>query len=327
MSFIQREMSATTTLPTLASLVLTKAKIFVSAGDASLILFEWSDMELCESRFDSEGNSIIGLEDATIRAACQNAERIRKFEYVGDPNISFYSLVIIPLSDEATERRPELSSRLRGAIILRHVPASAVDDPDIAFALEMLAKHAAVCIENAILLERFAARCQYLSDYDDIVTKLPNKRRFRRDLEEMISTSGPADQFALLFVDLDQFERVNRECGHDVGDVFLREVAQRIRRFCDQRKSKAARLGGDEFGVLAHGTESPRTLAEQLITALREPIVAAGMERILKASAGVAKFPESATTAEELIKCAESAMYEAKTKGGVRQYRKPCPAS
>ena len=154
----------------------------------------------------------------------------------------------------------------------------------------------------------------------DPLTGLYNRAAFSEQLERSLSFAGRNEvSLALLFLDLDDFKRVNDTLGHAAGDRLLAEVADRLRA-CVRAEDTAARLGGDEFCVLLEnlaGTEGALRAAECIKACLEEPFVL-GSSRLprLTASVGiVVKHPGERTSAERLMNEADAAMYRAKGAG------------
>ena len=152
----------------------------------------------------------------------------------------------------------------------------------------------------------------------DPTTALPNQRLLRERLaQEIARAQREASEFALMFVDLDQFKKVNDVGGHQAGDTVLEQAARRMMR-CLRAEDVLARFGGDEFVVLlpaiAKGTNAAR-VAEKLVATLSEPYVTAGQEHFLGASIGISVFPQDGRTSEKLMRNADFAMYRAKTEG------------
>jgi diguanylate cyclase (GGDEF)-like protein/PAS domain S-box-containing protein len=124
----------------------------------------------------------------------------------------------------------------------------------------------------------------------------------------------PAQQFSLLFLDLDNFKTVNDSLGHAVGDELLVAVAERLRS-CLRPADTAARLGGDEFAVLLHDATSLDQaigIAQRIIEELQTPFSLGGKTAFVQTSIGIA-MSESARGADELLRNADIAMYRAKT--------------
>ncbi len=160
----------------------------------------------------------------------------------------------------------------------------------------------------------------------DSLTGLQNRRSIMEALTSNLSSHD--GQVAAIYLDLDHFKPINDRYGHHVGDQLLRAVAERLReriRSTDQ----AGRQGGDEFLVVCPGIASEReslALAERVRGIFADPFQLAGVSVAMTASLGVALGTPD-TTAEELVSCADSAMYEAKrTRGGPPAYRELQPA-
>ncbi|MFJ5992928.1 putative bifunctional diguanylate cyclase/phosphodiesterase [Lentzea sp. NPDC092896] len=147
------------------------------------------------------------------------------------------------------------------------------------------------------------------AEQDDL-TGLASRPHFLHLLETALSTGEPV---GLLVIDLDQFKEINDADGHDAGDEYLREFARRTARAIPHEVT-AARLGGDEFAVLAtrSGMVESARLADRILAALTT-----GPERDIRASIGVA-VSAPGTTAAELLRDADAAMYIAKKEGGAR---------
>lgn len=167
--------------------------------------------------------------------------------------------------------------------------------------------------------------------YFDELTALPNRQLFGRSLERTIKTAErESKKFAIMFVDLDRFKRINDTLGHSVGDVLLKEVAHRLVKctrasdtvtrldMSEESGIQLARLGGDEFVIKLYGIESEESvsrIASRIITALAPAFNCEGHQFVVTPSIGIAMYPEDGTTAEELLMNADSAMYRAKFAG------------
>jgi diguanylate cyclase (GGDEF)-like protein/PAS domain S-box-containing protein len=166
----------------------------------------------------------------------------------------------------------------------------------------------------------------------DTLTQLPNRRLLSERLSLAMTASKRSNVYgAMMFLDLDNFKPINDTHGHDVGDLLLIEVAERLKR-CVREKDTVARFGGDEFVVMfseldadkSKSTEQVRVLAEKIRTELSKTYVLkhqlAGVEKTVKhdcsASIGVSLFINQDVSPKELYKGADSAMYKAKMAGG-----------
>jgi diguanylate cyclase (GGDEF)-like protein len=152
----------------------------------------------------------------------------------------------------------------------------------------------------------------------DALTGLPNRLYFKDELsQELVKASRAQTCVAVLFVDVDHFKDVNDTAGHSAGDVLLQEIATRLKQ-CTRESDFIARLGGDEFTVLLPGITTPESagvLADKLVQAMARPFLVEGDERFLSASVGIALYPHDGTTADALVKNADTAMYRAKATG------------
>jgi diguanylate cyclase (GGDEF)-like protein/PAS domain S-box-containing protein len=159
----------------------------------------------------------------------------------------------------------------------------------------------------------------------DALTRLPNRVALLAQVRRHLEAGLP---FALLFMDCDRFKQINDSLGHDAGDELLRHLAQRLRhglRPSDAlmsvapvgTASMAARLGGDEFVVLADGVTdraAASAIADRLVSSMARPYKLRGMELAASVSVGVV-MAEPGSTAEQLMRDADTAMYEAKRQG------------
>ena len=160
-------------------------------------------------------------------------------------------------------------------------------------------------------------RARQMASYDQL-TGFANRALFQDRLEQAVAAARRNRQrLAVLFVDIDGFKRVNDTLGHLAGDALLRLAAQRIGG-CLRKSDTGARMGGDEFAVLLIGLEhddDARKVADKMLALLREPLALPGASQAISASIGVAAFPRDADSAEELLKRADAAMYQAKASG------------
>ncbi len=167
--------------------------------------------------------------------------------------------------------------------------------------------------------------------YTDSLTGLSNRLAFRESLDERLLTlQASSGELALLFVDLDDFKRVNDTLGHEAGDEVLSQLSVRIRLAVERLGgpgAEIARFGGDEFIVLFMADDiraASGRLAEALIDEVQRPLVLQGRQVFLGASVGITLFPFDAASAGQLLKNADIAMYQAKVagKGCYRFYSK-----
>jgi diguanylate cyclase (GGDEF)-like protein/PAS domain S-box-containing protein len=180
------------------------------------------------------------------------------------------------------------------------------------------AEPAIVCIAQD-LRERIAAeeRLSYLARHDPLTT-LPNRLLLGERLRAAISRAERTRlAVALLYLDLDSFKHVNDTLGHQEGDRLLQAMAARLLA-CVRGQDGVARLGGDEFVVILEDVadaREPARVAEKIISALSAPFELGGLELRMRASVGISLGPAHGSTAEQLLKAADAAMYRAKRSG------------
>jgi diguanylate cyclase (GGDEF)-like protein len=156
--------------------------------------------------------------------------------------------------------------------------------------------------------------------YFDALTGLPNREWIGDHLSESLGAfPGQGQGLALLFVDLDQFKRINDTLGHETGDALLKLVAGRLSAALAESGGRAqlARVGGDEFIVVlaAAGALAAEQAAQSIQSSLAAPFLHGGYEFVVTSSIGIALYPEHGADAQTLLKNADGAMYEAKASG------------
>ena len=187
--------------------------------------------------------------------------------------------------------------------------------------LETFAGNAAVMLEND-RLERSISDLSALKEqfhrqaHHDALTALPNRVLFTASVAEAVEDKSAGLRPAVLFLDLDDFKTINDSLGHHAGDELLIAVAGRVRGVV-RAGDLPARLGGDEFAVLTRDSsnEGAERLAERLVSALEAPFTIAGREMWVHASVGIAHGGPGVLTADELLRNADVAMYNAKKAG------------
>ncbi|MEN9464269.1 MAG: hypothetical protein RL217_450 [Pseudomonadota bacterium] len=152
----------------------------------------------------------------------------------------------------------------------------------------------------------------------DPLTGLANRRLFLDRLENaVIAVQRNHSKVALLFLDMDQFKRINDTLGHDAGDILLQEVAQRLNTNVRENDT-VARVGGDEFTILLtdiHTSTDVAFVAEKILKSLAKPIQVKGQEITTSVSIGITLTPDDSIDATKLLKNADLAMYHAKDLG------------
>ncbi|SDW53670.1 PAS domain S-box-containing protein/diguanylate cyclase (GGDEF) domain-containing protein [Marinobacter mobilis] len=161
------------------------------------------------------------------------------------------------------------------------------------------------------------SQLHYLAHYD-VLTDTANRRLFEDRCKQAISSALRHHRnCALICLDVDHFKRINDTLGHDAGDVLLKEIANRLRS-CVRQEDTIGRLGGDEFAVLLNqvsGADGCEKVARNILDVLVQPISIPAGEIVVTSSIGIALAPDDADNYEQLLKCADMAMYRAKKAG------------
>jgi diguanylate cyclase (GGDEF)-like protein/PAS domain S-box-containing protein len=211
-----------------------------------------------------------------------------------------------------------------GAFILDSDKTNSFDEPardllvemagDISFALDSFV-HESQRRHAADEIKRLA--------FYDPLTNLPNRRLLQDRLRYALAASARHHNYgAVLFIDLDDFKTINDTKGHNIGDLLLIEVANRLQA-CMREKDTVARIGGDEFVVILEdlsedslqaATQS-EAVTDKLLAAISQPYSLQGYEYHSSTSIGISLFHNQDSTIDELLKRADTAMYQAKIAG------------
>ncbi len=171
-------------------------------------------------------------------------------------------------------------------------------------------------VDDVTERRRANEKIAHLAHYDAL-TDLPNRVLFRDQIERELQNTSRGEQFALLYIDIDEFKGINDSLGHHVGDELLKTVAARIRS-CIRDTDLIARLGGDEFAVIQTAIGNITGVVEfvtRIHDAIRQPYQCLGHQLSTDASIGIALAPQDGTDLDQLIKNADLAMYAAKADG------------
>ncbi|MDF1881073.1 EAL domain-containing protein [Sulfurimonas sp. MAG313] len=159
--------------------------------------------------------------------------------------------------------------------------------------------------------------------YHDYLTKLGNRRYFIELLEDAIKIQKHNDNYMyLLLIDLDHFKTINDTLGHDIGDLLLIEVAQRMDKVSKLHNNNVSRLGGDEFCILSHSYQDKEeclknaiSFSSDVLDVIKKTYIIDEHHLYISASIGVSVIDNPKMTANTFIKEADIAMYEAKSRG------------
>jgi diguanylate cyclase (GGDEF)-like protein len=171
----------------------------------------------------------------------------------------------------------------------------------------------------AWITRRHAMRQIERMAYHDPLTELPNRILFMdRALNAFAHAKRSSSKVAIVFIDLDRFKLINDSFGHNSGDEVLRGVARRLREQI-REVDTVARIGGDEFTLIMPGIYRPDDtvkIASKLLEVFRRPLKLGEREVVVTASIGISIYPDDGSDAEALVNNADSAMYQAKKRGG-----------
>lgn len=172
---------------------------------------------------------------------------------------------------------------------------------------------------NELLEQRVAEQIKELSFLanQDILTRLYNRRYFMSCLDGTLKNKGSNDLTALIMIDLDRFKTINDSMGHDVGDMVLIDISNRLVQW-NNNNAVIARLGGDEYAILLSGKYSKNDIegyCNQIILACRRPIKIEGSLINITISIGISLTISEKCSGRELMQNAEIAMYRAKSQG------------
>jgi diguanylate cyclase (GGDEF)-like protein len=157
--------------------------------------------------------------------------------------------------------------------------------------------------------------------YFDHLTGLANRSYYQERMKDIIkSASQRKTQFAFMFIDLDGFKGINDRFGHHIGDLFLKEIAQRLKQVA-RDIDFIVRLGGDEFCIVAYNISDENSvtdIAKRCLLKLNQPLLLDNKKMLPSASIGISMFPKDGNSEAELLKAADTAMYIAKHTGKQR---------
>jgi diguanylate cyclase (GGDEF)-like protein/PAS domain S-box-containing protein len=161
-----------------------------------------------------------------------------------------------------------------------------------------------------------------LAHYDQI-TNLPNRVLFLDRFHQVLTNAHRHNQpVTLMYLDLDRFKEVNDTLGHDMGDILLKEVAERLMK-CVRADDIVARMGGDEFTVILNNVNhqiNTERITQSILNKLTEPFNLGGEVVYISASIGISVYPANGTEVDALLKNADQAMYFAKQSGRNRYH-------
>jgi len=229
----------------------------------------------------------------------------------GKHDKSFYDELLSELALHSKAKRNIINRRKNGSLYHSKIYVSVVRDAsgEITHYLTIFSDTEEEFQQELLLRKRAET---------DSLTGLPNRNLFNDRLgQSLVSSLRKGTVGALMFLDLDHFKSLNDTLGHHIGDLLLLEVAKRMTSSIREGDT-VSRLGGDEFTIITpeiSRLEDAGKIARNIIQKITEPYDLSGHEINITCSLGVAVFPNDASTFDEIVKCADAAMYSAKQSG------------
>ncbi len=287
-----------------------------------------SDLRIAATAFESrEGVLITDAESNILRVNSAFTEitgypaeevvgRNPRILSSGHQDAGFYAAMWDSLKQTGSWSGEILNRRRNGEIYPEHLTITAVkgEDGRVTNYVAMLA--------DITQRKEAEEKIRNLAFYDPL-TRLPNRRLLLDRLQQGLAASARTGQYgALLFIDLDNFKGLNDTLGHDVGDLLLKQVAERLKA-CVREGDTVARLGGDEFVVILEGlgrkdaeaAAHTEAASGKIAEALNEPFPLGANEHVSTPSIGATLFIGHQTEIDDLLKQADIAMYQAKKAG------------
>jgi diguanylate cyclase (GGDEF)-like protein len=211
--------------------------------------------------------------------------------------------------------------KVLGTIAVYHTVCTHPSQPELEL-LEMTSRLAGIALEHRQVLLDLERRAKY-----DSLSGLANRSLLEDRLESALEYArNHRAPLGLLWIDLDRFKEINDTLGHRIGDLLLRQVAQRLSRCCIPAHT-LARMGGDEFALLLPqiaGRATVEECAQSILDALRAAFQIEGYELYVTASIGICVYPEDGLDSATLQRNADRAMYRAKSRGrnGFHRYER-----
>ena len=234
----------------------------------------------------------------------------------GQHDVDFFAKMWNSINDTGVWAGEIWNKRKNGEVYLEHLIITAVKD------IGGVVTNYVATLTDITERKRAADEIERLASFDHL-TDLPNRRLLIDRLRHAMSASSRSGRDgALLFLDLDHFKTINDTLGHDVGDILLQQVAERLIS-CVRESDTVARLGGDEYVIMLedlseHAIEAAaqsEAIGEKILSALNQPFQLAENEYHVTPSIGVALFSSHEKSYENLLKHADIAMYHAKKAG------------
>ena len=280
-------------------------------------------LRLAAKVFDRAGEAIV-ITDAkatiiTVNDAFTQVTGYLLEEVIGKkPNIlqsgqhspDFYAAMWRSLSEQGSWQGEILNRRKNGEIFPEWLTINSVKDENNA-----VVNYVSI-FSDITAIKSSQRRIEYLATHDEL-TGLPNRSLLVDRIKHSVSQAKrQRRKLAVLFIDLDDFKKINDTLGHDVGDILLKQATERLQR-CVRDSDTLARLGGDEFVALLSDIELPEInlIAGRIVDFLAASFCINDQKLFVSASIGISVYPEDGTDSVSLLKSADTAMYRSKERG------------
>lgn len=229
----------------------------------------------------------------------------------GKHDRNFYETMWACLGEHGTWKGEVWNKRKNGDIYPQRISIISIEDHSVPGN-----KYYASVISDMTQLRQDEEELRHRADHD-VLTNLPNRYLFQDRMTQAVNRARRNNaKFAVLFIDIDDFKKINDGLGHDVGDMVLQEVAMRLVK-CGRDVDTVSRVGGDEFTFILEGVceDDISIVAARVIERMRQPFSFYGKDIHLSVSVGIAMYPENGKSAPEIMKNADIAMYHVKDFG------------
>ncbi len=313
---IDRAILSALDVGTIASTLLTRIRDLYACDAVAVLLTSPDDPEALHAYVahdPAEGSELLEVQGFSAKECRQlHVHRERLLVRLDASRPAFLEPLAVAGIQVAVLLPLFVKGELAGAVALGHRD-SEQHDPERLIYARQLADQAAIALTNVVTIEENRVLAYY-----DRLTGLPNRLLFKERFEQALKRAERHElRVATCLLDLDGFKRVNETLGYDAGDRLLKEASERISRI--PGTEHLARLGGDEFVILLTdlpGIEDAARVAQDVVSALKNPFAIDEQEFHIGVSIGIAVYPFDGTDLESILRNGDAAMHHAKDEGG-----------